>query len=153
MSSFVKTPTPNSRLLYIRQPVCRLSEWQSALERVESAIGCDLGVEEANSSIYLYFFAPSEQWTSRQEYWIGREIVGIVRGKSEEVAHYDLDRGYCYRAVLGYFPKDWDILLEREGQLREAYRDEYARGPATTWRINFDSEAPEKIFLEFFEKR
>ena len=152
MNCFAKIPIPHSRLLYASRPIAELSSWQGGLAQVESEIFREYNMGEANSFVYLYFFLPSEEWTPREEYWVGREVVGIRRGKSDETALWEREAGHCYRAVLGHFLKDGDIFLERERELREIYRAEYSCRPAASWRIGFDSERPEQIFLEFFGK-
>ena len=146
MSLFEKVATPNSRLLHVVRSVRKLGEWQLALDCVEAEIRRNPLVEEANSSIYLYFFAHWGSLGDGEEYRIGREIVGPARNTSL----YDRDRGHCYRAVLGRFPPDWEALKAKEKQLRSAFRDVSGGFPAKTWRISFDAVEPDQIFLEFF---
>ena len=148
MSLFARIPTPNARLLYTSRSVRELEQWQAALNCVEADIHGDLRLEEANSSIYLYFFSPSSEWSEGEIYWVGREIIGAVTEKSGDTAIRDLEQGSCDRMRLGSFPPDWSRLLEREKSLRE----EYTHSPTKTWRIVFESEEPGEIFLEFFVK-
>ena len=153
MSSFTNIPTPNSRLLYTQESIANLERWQSALARVENTIWGERDMEEANSAVYLYFFAPAQDWVREDRYWVGREIVGIPRDMGNSMALYDLDRGYCERSTLGPFPEAWEVLPERETDLRRDYTLERGRAPALTWRVMLDAEEPQEIFLELFAEK